>query len=187
MTFNCTKERGVEAGQWWEAFAPGKEMIDPDTGEALGAEEIHIAWAKVTDAGARSSKAQVYGDNGISCGSILRRKEGTPDGADKLERSSGSCEEPRTGTAPAQPVPSAQAQPTSEPTSEPTTPRPAAGSSDGAPVASASKPLRMAIFVKNREKKVKDEHVMVLEDAVVAAATSPEIEIIAREDVVNAV
>lgn len=187
LTFNRTKESGVEAGQWWEAFAPGKEMIDPDTGEALGAEEIHIAWAKVTDAGAKFSKAQVYGDNGISCGSILRRKEGPPDGADKLERSSGSCEEPRTGAAPTQPAPSAQAQPTSEPTSEPTTPRPAAGSSDGAPVASASKPLRMAIFVKNREKKVKDEHVMVLEDAIVAAATSPEIEIIAREDVVNAV
>ncbi|HBZ97891.1 MAG TPA: hypothetical protein DEO57_08605, partial [Phycisphaerales bacterium] len=51
ISFNRTAASGVEAGQIWEVFAPGDELIDPDTGESLGVEEISIGWARVTDAG----------------------------------------------------------------------------------------------------------------------------------------
>lgn len=65
---------------------------------------------------------------------------------------------------------------------------PAAGSSGGTSGSmAASAPLRMAIFVKQRPAAVPAEKVAVFEDLVTSASTGPGIEIIRREDVVNAV
>ncbi len=192
MTFNRTKESGVSRDQWWEVFAPGKELFDPDTGESQGAAEIHIGWAKIIDAGSKNSKAQGFGDNGISCGSILRLCEAAPEDASRLEKSNGFCDEPGEAPPPSRNAPSGAPPAGGAPRSNdvapiPSVPLPAAGSSDGSAVATSEKPLRLAIFIKNRAKDVNDEMVMVLEDAIISAATCPEIEIIPREDVVNAV
>ena len=46
ITFNRAEGTGVEVGQYWQVFHPGEEMIDPDTGESLGAEEIPLGWAQ---------------------------------------------------------------------------------------------------------------------------------------------
>ena len=200
ITLNRTKESGVETGQWWEVFAAGAEMVDPDTGESLGAEEVHIGWARVTDAGAKFSKAQCYADSGVGCDSILRRVDAAPEGADRLEKSSGSCD-PGAQAAAVRPVARSQAgRASAEPArcqccgaplagaSAPSAPPQLAVVSDsGALVASAEDPIRLAIFVKNRAPTVADANVIVLEESLVSHATTPIVEIISREDAVNAV
>jgi hypothetical protein len=50
-----------------------------------------------------------------------------------------------------------------------------------------TRPMRLAIFVKQRPSQVPPEKVTVFEDLVAASATAPNIEIIRREDLVNAV
>ena len=194
LTFNRTKESGVSVGQWWEAFALGAAMTDPDTGESLGAEEIHIGWAKVTDAGAKFSKAQVFADNGVDCGMILRKSEAAPENAGQLEKSTPDCVKSSDGfqPAPQQPAPVRAAPPVLASPAlaapEPAAPSaPAVATIPAESVATTEKPLRMAIFIKNRAKGIDDAMVMVLEDAMIAHSTSSELEIIPREDVVNAV
>ena len=184
LTFNRAKESGVSVGQWWEVFALGAAMTDPDTGESLGAEEIHIGWAKVTDAGAKVSKAQVFADNGVNCGMILRKREAAPENAEQLEKSTPDCHQSSDGfqPAPQQPAPVRAAPPV---LAAPSAPAVATIPADS--VATTEKPLRMAIFIKNRAKGIDDAMVMVLEDAMIAHSTSSELEIIPREDVVNAV
>ncbi|MFM1866922.1 MAG: hypothetical protein RL591_330 [Planctomycetota bacterium] len=219
MTFNRTKESGVENGQWWRVYAPGEEMFDPDSGESLGSEEVPVGWAKVIEAGDRSSKAQVFEDTGADCDSILRRADGEPEGASQFTRSSATCR--REGRAAAQPAVKSTANgaasgsasaPNSAPvsagdadTAPPLPPLPNAntpaqgsnqGSNQGANQAtntapSATQPLRLAFFVQDRiagDVPGSDaSQVGVVEDAFRAAITSPEIELIAREDVINAV
>lgn len=53
--------------------------------------------------------------------------------------------------------------------------------------AAATRPVRMAIFVKQRPGTVPDDKVATFEDLVSAASTGPGAEIIRREDVMNAV
>jgi hypothetical protein len=178
VTFNRSATNGVAAGQIYELFAPGSAMVDPDTGEQLGAEEVHVGWARVTDAGTRFSTAQAIEDRGIDRGSMLRlRPQGLPAGIDPNARANGSAAP--AGAAPA---------PLMAPGSAAGTP--GAGSapgSAGAAAPAASGPLRMAIFVKQRPESVPAEKVSVFEDLVSADSTGPGVEIIRREDLVNAV
>lgn len=215
MTFNRTKESGVENGQWWRVYAPGEEMFDPDSGESLGSEEVPVGWAKVIEAGDRSSKAQVFEDTGADCDSILRRADGEPEGAGQFARSSATCR--REGRAAAQPTAKSTTNGASSgaapaPVSAPNSTPSSTGGADVAPplpplpnantptqstnnVASATQPLRLAFFVQDRiaGDVVGDmaggdaSQVGVVEDAFRAAITSPEVELIAREDVINAV
>lgn len=57
----------------------------------------------------------------------------------------------------------------------------------GLALATAQRPVRMAIFVKQRPGTVPDDKVATFEDLVAAACTGPGVEIVRREDVVNAV
>jgi curli biogenesis system outer membrane secretion channel CsgG len=174
ITFNRSAEGGVSVGQIYEVFVPGSAMIDPDTGEQLGAEEVHVGWARVTDAGARFSTAQAIEDRGIDRGAMLRlRTQGLPAGVDANAKATGSSAS-TPGAASTSASPSA-------PASAPTTTDPAAI----APAASA--PIRMAIFVKQRPVSVAPEKVSVFEDLVAADSTGPGVQIIRREDLVNAV
>lgn len=174
ITFNRSAEGGVSVGQIYEVFVPGSAMIDPDTGEQLGAEEVHVGWARVTDAGARFSTAQAIEDRGIDRGAMLRlRTQGLPAGIDPNAKATGS-----SASAPG--AASTSASP-SAPATAPTTTDPAAI----APAASA--PIRMAIFVKQRPVSVAPEKVSVFEDLVSADSTGPGVQIIRREDLVNAV
>lgn len=178
VTFNRSATNGVAAGQIYELFAPGSAMVDPDTGEQLGAEEVHVGWARVTDAGTRFSTAQAIEDRGIDRGSMLRlRPQGLPAGIDPNARANGSAAP--AGAAPAPLMPPGNAAGATGPGSAP--------GSAGAAAPSASSPLRMAIFVKQRPESVPAEKVSVFEDLVSADSTGPGVEIIRREDLVNAV
>ncbi|MEN9642179.1 MAG: hypothetical protein RIR77_1368 [Planctomycetota bacterium] len=185
ITFNRSAESGVAIGQIYEVFVPGSAMIDPDTNEQLGAEEVHVGWARVTDASARFSTAQAIEDRGIDRGALLRlRTQGLPAGVDPNAKANGSA-----ATAPgAMPSSAPGATPSTVPGATPAT-APAAPASAApaatAPVASA--PIRMAIFVKQRPVSVAPEKVSVFEDLVSADATGPGVQIIRREDLVNAV
>ncbi len=174
ITFNRSAEGGVSVGQIYEVFVPGSAMIDPDTGEQLGAEEVHVGWARVTDAGARFSTAQAIEDRGIDRGAMLRlRTQGLPADIDPNAKATGSSAS-TSGAASTSASPSA-------PATAPATTDPAAI----APAASA--PIRMAIFVKQRPVSVAPEKVSVFEDLVSADSTGPGVQIIRREDLVNAV
>jgi hypothetical protein len=185
ITFNRSAESGVTIGQIYEVFVPGSAMIDPDTNEQLGAEEVHVGWARVTDASARFSTAQAIEDRGIDRGALLRlRTQGLPAEVDPNAKATGSA-----ATTPG-------ATPSTAPGATPTTApgaTPAAAPATSAPTApaaippAASAPIRMAIFVKQRPVSVAPEKVSVFEDLVSADATGPGVQIIRREDLVNAV
>jgi curli biogenesis system outer membrane secretion channel CsgG len=189
ITFNRSAESGVSTGQIYEVFVPGSAMIDPDTGEQLGAEEVHVGWARVTDAGTRFSTAQAIEDRGIDRGAMLRlRTQGLPAGVDPNAKATGSsASAPGAASTSASP-----STPASVPATNASTTNPAATSApatmDPAAIApAASAPIRMAIFVKQRPVSVAPEKVSVFEDLVSADSTGPGVQIIRREDLVNAV
>ena len=185
VTFNRTADSGVKDGQIWEVLAPGQQMVDPDTGEVLGAEEIRVGWARVTNAGPRFSTAQAIEDFGIDRGSIMRlRPEGLPAGVDPNGKASGSASPGAVGNPARAGGAAAPAAP------------PAAGTASGAAQSSGAAayaasptgaPMKVAIFVKQRPGCIPDDKVSVLEDDLAAAVTSGRFEVIRREDVVNAV
>lgn len=72
ITFNRGEGTGVEPGQTWLVFAVGEPMIDPDTGENLGQEEVLLGQAEVMRVGARTSQAMLKEDNGVQKGHIIR-------------------------------------------------------------------------------------------------------------------
>jgi curli biogenesis system outer membrane secretion channel CsgG len=187
ITFNRTADLGVRNGQIWEVLAPGQEMVDPDTGEALGSEEIRVGWARVTNAGPRSSTAQAIEDFGIDRGSIMRlRPEGLPAGVDPNGKANGSASPGAVGS-PARPAGAAPAAPVVPPAGANAQ---GAGSASGsaAPAAGGAAALmKVAIFVKQRPGCIPEDKVSVLEDDLTAAVTSGRFEVIRREDVVNAV
>ena len=59
--------------QVWRVFAVGKELIDPDTKEVLGKEEVEIGKVRVTDVLPKFSKASIVEDRGIAEGALLRK------------------------------------------------------------------------------------------------------------------
>ena len=189
ITFNRSAESGVSAGQIYEVFVPGSAMIDPDTGEQLGAEEVHVGWARVTDAGARFSTAQAIEDRGIDRGSMLRlRTQGLPAGVDPNAKATGSsASAPGAASTSASPSAPASVPATSAPATNPAATNAPATTDPAAINPAASAPIRMAIFVKQRPVSVAPEKVSVFEDLVSADSTGPGVQIIRREDLVNAV
>jgi len=189
ITFNRSAESGVSAGQIYEVFVPGSAMIDPDTGEQLGAEEVHVGWARVTDAGARFSTAQAIEDRGIDRGSMLRlRTQGLPAGVDPNAKATGSsASAPGAASTSASPSAPASAPAANAPTTNPPATNVPATTDPAAIAPAASAPIRMAIFVKQRPVSVAPEKVSVFEDLVSADSTGPGVQIIRREDLVNAV
>lgn len=72
VTLNRGDGTGIEAGQIWEVFAVGEEMIDPDTGISLGSEEISIGSVRVRRVNPKFSQAVIIEDFGIDRGAVLR-------------------------------------------------------------------------------------------------------------------
>ncbi len=72
ITFNRGEGNGVEPGQTWVIFAVGEDMIDPDTGENLGQEEVLLGEAEIVRVGTRTSQAMLKEDNGVQKGHIIR-------------------------------------------------------------------------------------------------------------------
>jgi hypothetical protein len=60
-------------GQVWRVFAVGEQMVDPDTKEVLGREEVAVGRIKITDVLPKFSKAEVIEDLGVDKGAILRK------------------------------------------------------------------------------------------------------------------
>lgn len=72
VTINRGEGGGVEVGQVWDAFALGEELIDPDTGESLGSEEVKVGSVKIDRVNPKTSTAEVMDDTGIDKGAVLR-------------------------------------------------------------------------------------------------------------------
>jgi hypothetical protein len=72
VTLNRGDGTGIEAGQVWEVFAVGEELIDPDTGISLGSEEISIGSVRVRRVNPKFSQAVIIEDFGIDRGAVLR-------------------------------------------------------------------------------------------------------------------
>ena len=77
ITINRGKGTGIKSGQTWVVYAIGEEMIDPDTGESLGTEEIPICKAKVLTVKTKTTTLQIVGDDmGVEKGMIVRPEQG---------------------------------------------------------------------------------------------------------------
>lgn len=75
VTINRGDGAGVAVGDTFNVFALGDEMIDPDTKESLGREEVNVGKVKITEVDPKFSKAQIVEDTGINTGAILRKAQ----------------------------------------------------------------------------------------------------------------
>ena len=73
VTVNRGEGSGMVVDQVWRVFAVGKELLDPDTKEVLGKEEVEIGKVRVTDVRPKFSKASILEDRGIVEGALLRK------------------------------------------------------------------------------------------------------------------
>jgi hypothetical protein len=73
VTINRGDGTGIMVGQVWRVFAVGEQMVDPDTKEVLGREEVAVGRIKITDVLPKFSKAEVIEDLGVDKGAILRK------------------------------------------------------------------------------------------------------------------
>jgi len=181
-TLNRGEGTGIKSGQFWKLFFPGDAMFDPDTGENLGVEEIPVGWGRVVSVHSRFSRLQVIQDFGVDRGTIARyTAQDPPPDVDRNARLDGSA---RTTAAPlAASAPSGAARRTSEPTrSVGSSP-----SSDAVETTPSMESIRLALFIQDVAPAVPDEKVQVLASLLASTLTSPEIEIISRDLVLNAV
>ena len=167
ISFNRTAASGVEPGQIWEVFAPGDELVDPDTGESLGVEEISIGWARVTDAGSKFSKARAIEDFGITKGSLMRhRPAGLPGHVDSSGIATGSDRSGRTDRRSG---------------------ADGMGTGAGEDRPSNDTMRKMAIFVRSSTDDVEGDAVRRLEDQITSQMTGTGVELISRSIVLDAV
>jgi len=73
ITINRGEGAGVSVGQLWNVFAMGEELVDPDTKEVLGREEVMVGKARIVSVQPKFSTAEVLDDSGIDKGAVLRR------------------------------------------------------------------------------------------------------------------
>ncbi len=73
VTINRGEGGGVKEGDVFNVFALGEEMIDPDTKESLGREEVKVGKVKISQVNPKTSVASVLEDTGITQGAVLRR------------------------------------------------------------------------------------------------------------------
>ena len=172
---------GIAAGQVWEVFAVGEGITDPDTGEVLGADEIPVGFIKVLQVEAKLARAEPCGENrGIAKDCIVRRTD---------RKDCGSA-----ASGPAQPAQMIASPSVPNPMFEEFSERFAEVLEDGQAQAARgsesteSVPSRVAaIFVRNREPKIDDSRVAVLEDFLVAGLDDTCFTTMSREDCLNAV
>jgi len=72
ITINRGEGAGVEVGQMWTVYALGEELIDPDTKESLGREEVAVGKARIVSIAPKTSTAEILEDTGIDKGAMLR-------------------------------------------------------------------------------------------------------------------
>jgi len=78
ITINGGQDSEFRPNDALSIYAQGKELIDPDTHESLGAQEILVGHAKVTEIKPKFTEALLTGENlGVQEGNIVRA-ESTP-------------------------------------------------------------------------------------------------------------
>ena len=75
ITINRGEGTEIALGQIWHVFAVGEELIDPDTKESLGREEVLIGKVKIMSVLPKTSTAEIMEDFGIDKGSIVRKSQ----------------------------------------------------------------------------------------------------------------
>jgi curli biogenesis system outer membrane secretion channel CsgG len=75
VTINRGDGAGVAEGDVFNVFALGDEMIDPDTKESLGREEVKVGKVKITQVNPKTSMATILEDTGIDKGAVLRKAQ----------------------------------------------------------------------------------------------------------------
>ncbi len=76
VTLNRGDGTGIAAGQLWELFAVGEELIDPDTGASLGREELSVGRVRIQRVTPRTAQGELVGEDlGVDRGAIARRVE----------------------------------------------------------------------------------------------------------------
>ncbi len=73
VTINRGEGGGVAAGDVFNVYAFGEELIDPDTKETLGHEEVKVGKVRISQVNAKTSTATVLEDTGIDKGAVLRK------------------------------------------------------------------------------------------------------------------
>jgi curli biogenesis system outer membrane secretion channel CsgG len=73
VTLNRGEAGGLAVGDTFNVFALGQELIDPDTKESLGHEEVKVGQVKITQVNPKTSMADVLEDTGIDAGAVLRK------------------------------------------------------------------------------------------------------------------
>ena len=75
VTINRGEGGGVVIGDTFNVFAVGEELIDPDTKESLGKEEVKVGKVKITQVNPKTSVADILDDTGVDKGAILRKPQ----------------------------------------------------------------------------------------------------------------
>ncbi len=73
ITINRGDGTDIAVGQIWNVFALGEELIDPDTRESLGREEILTGKVKIIGVLPKTSTAEIIEDLGIDKEAVLRK------------------------------------------------------------------------------------------------------------------
>ncbi|NUN24221.1 MAG: hypothetical protein HUU09_12275 [Candidatus Jettenia caeni] len=75
VTINRGDGTDVAVGQVWNVFAVGEELVDPDTKESLGREEVLIGKVKIISILPKTSTAEILEDFGINKDTLLRKAQ----------------------------------------------------------------------------------------------------------------
>lgn len=75
ITINRGEGAGVAIGDTFNVYALGQELIDPDTKESLGRQEVKVGAVQISEVQPKFSKAKILEDTGIDKGAILRRPQ----------------------------------------------------------------------------------------------------------------
>jgi len=75
ITINRGEGTDIAVGQNWNVYAVGEELIDPDTKESLGKEEVLIGKVKILSVLPKTSTAEIVEDFGIDKGAVVRKAQ----------------------------------------------------------------------------------------------------------------
>jgi len=183
VTLNRGEGTDIAVGDIWEVFALGEALIDPDTGENLGSEEVAVGFVRVISVAPKFSRAEICGaDRGIARNAVLRKttRSSCGDGGARMYMPLL----PQEADAPPLRGPGRAAG--DGPRVPPVAPPAARGDRSG--VESDESPrYSAAIFVRSRERRLDDERLLAFEDLLVGELDGACFRVMSREDVVNAV
>ena len=73
VTINRGEGGGVAEGDVFNVYALGEEMVDPDTKESLGREEVKVGKVKISQVNSKTAMATILEDTGIDKGAVLHK------------------------------------------------------------------------------------------------------------------